>query len=151
MKGTVSIQARVDIISLAQVVQYFDCLNYRPQTKSDILWKAIEVIKNSAIRQSMCDPNISVEDAVTLLHRMGLGLVTNDRARRSVANALQVEVMKDDFRIEKEAPIDNLYADYTEAVAMAKKMGREYPSFEEFKQRLVDIQRKGGLSELNKE
>lgn len=151
MKGTVSIQARVDIISLAQVVQYFDKLNYRPQTKSDVIWKAVEVIKNSAIRQSMCEPNLSVEDAVALLQKMGLGLVTNDRARRSVANALQADVMKDDFSLEKE-PVDNLYTSYIEAVAMAKKMGREYPSFNEFKKRLEDIQRKGGMQgELNKE
>jgi hypothetical protein len=140
MKGTVNIQARIDIISLAQVVQYFDSLNYKAQTKSDAVWKAVEMVKNSAIRQEKCVVGMTVEDAVHYLDEVGLSLRTNERARRSVASALQDEVKSTDFA-ETAMPVDNLYADYVAAVAMAKKMGREYPSFDEFKARLEKIRK----------
>lgn len=133
MSNTISVQARVDIISLAQVFQYFEALKYTPQNKSDLIWQAVEVVKNSAIRQGLCMADLSMEEAIAVLERGHINIRSNERSRRMVASALQSEVMADDFSMPLPQETDEDLRQYQMAVEMSKMMGRPFMTFEEFK------------------
>lgn len=135
---TVPIGGRVSIISLAMTADLLSNMNIPATTKSDLVWKIVELGASLAKKRGIPEYETS-EAAIQSLQRRGLDLRTSDRGRRSVARALQDEVMSTDFdaeympnRVTKDMLTKTLREEYQAAASVARDLGIEPISFEEF-------------------
>ena len=142
--SSVAVGGRVDIKSLALVADLAEELKMPSVTKSDLLWKAVEIAATVAKKRGMRQYE-TAEEAMQSLHQRGLNLGTSERGRRSVAKVLQDEVMDLDFegvgtkRVTKSMLATNPKMEYALACMTAREYGIEPPSFEEFLKRKEEL------------
>ncbi len=122
MNKTVALSGRVDIIEFAVAVDYFASIGIPAQTKSDVLWKAIKMVANHAIKACDIPEYHTVEDAIHSLTVHGIDIRSNERSRRGVMNALQQETLLSDFGAQ-ETIASTLREEYAEAVKVAEAIG----------------------------
>jgi len=93
--GTVSITARLDICSVAACAAYLQAQGEVLTTKSDLIWRVVELFKASVERKM--EVPTRADDALHLLESLGISVTGNDRQRRQVGRALQEQNSQEDF------------------------------------------------------
>jgi len=150
MEKNVSIQARIDIISLATLARAFNNAGLRIMTKSDLVWEAIEQIA-SAYQRKGATRFETIEDALAYLEHAGLPIGTNKRALRSIMKAQVAQNLEMDFpdyrqgaRVTKGMLQKSDREEYEEAAAAIRGIGGTPISFEQF----MENKKAGERSEL---
>jgi len=95
--STVSITARLDIRSVAACAAFLHTAGERITTKSDLIWRVVEIFKNSIVSKDATRAVDTVEDAIAIFEELGISVVSNDRQRRQIGRALQEESGMADF------------------------------------------------------
>lgn len=92
---TVSIQARVDIVSFANLVKVYENSGIRLRSKSDAIWQVVEQMVALMEREERIEDKAeTVEDAVRYLDSINLSVGTNRRATKDLVKALADESAK---------------------------------------------------------
>lgn len=150
MEKTISIQGRVEIISLATLARAYEEGGLRLRSKSDILWHAIEQLSAAYQKQGIV-PFETVEDALSYMESLRIPLATSARTRREVQNAQVKQNLEMDFpdyrqgaRVTKDMLQKSDREEYEEAAAAIRGIGGTPISFEQF----MENKKAGERSEL---
>jgi hypothetical protein len=155
MEKTMTVPGRVDIVSYATVVRGYAERGIHLKTKSDVIWQVVEDMAAFMERQGT-ERYAMVDAALDALTRAGLFMATNDRAKRSIARALQTDVLAEvdmqDYgtqRVTKkmlegmehdpfrDGDLDGMY---DAACIAARTVGGEMPlSREEYKRKMAEL------------
>ena len=94
MAKNVTIEARVELESLAYMARYLQSIGMPATSKSDLVYKSLKVAVHAALKSSQEDIFRSTEEALQYLERIGLSSFTS-RSKIVVA-ALQKEALDAD-------------------------------------------------------
>jgi hypothetical protein len=87
MHKTISIQGRVDICSFATLTRELEAEGIMVRSKSDIVWRAIEMLAGMYSRKHQTVGFTSIPDAIDYMDRIGIPLGTNSRVQKSIVQA----------------------------------------------------------------
>ncbi|MFA5378306.1 MAG: hypothetical protein WC455_21310 [Dehalococcoidia bacterium] len=95
--NTVSVTARLDIKSLAICASFLHKQGEFLTTKSDLIWRIMEIFKNSIVGKGIVALPETIEDAVCMLEEIGISMAGNERQRRQLSRAMQEQTGVADF------------------------------------------------------
>jgi hypothetical protein len=95
--GTVTVSARMDMVTLEAAARFLQEQGDLPQSRSDLIWRVFEYFVNAAEDKGLIERQTDVCAAIDSLERMGLGIQVSERNRRQIVRTLQSVVAQEDF------------------------------------------------------
>lgn len=98
MQATSTIEGRLDITTLATLTDYFDSVGTPARSRSDLLWKATQLLAELLVHNDKVKRREDIEDAYMYLTKRYGNMNRGGRGIRATMMALQTEtLMKDGF------------------------------------------------------
>lgn len=94
---TINIQARLDIITIANLTKIYADKDIVVRSKSDLVWRAVEQLTTMYIEKGAIVPFSDVYTALEYLKSRNLQIDTSARTRRQVMNAMATTSLEADF------------------------------------------------------
>lgn len=92
MEKTAVVQARLDYVTIASVAKYFTLAGQRPQSKSDLVWKAVELLAAVLEGNGKMERIPSLFEAYHFMQEIGMAdLHVGGRNRRAFSKQLNAE------------------------------------------------------------
>lgn len=94
---TAVVQARVDYLTMASLAKFLTNEGQRPQSKSDLVWKATELLLQVLETAGRLERFTSIYEAAHFMEIIGLGNMSlGGKNRRAFSKAMQVEALSEE-------------------------------------------------------